>query len=99
MATNPPPSQDRYEGGRDDTPQRTEYTGERGSQAAAERNTPLHVDDPVISAATSPDGTSESGQSYNPGTVQTGGTMARAVIGLLVVLILVILFVVLFTMR
>lgn len=99
MAAGSGSNQDRYEGGRNETPQRTEYTGEHGSYEAAERNTPLKVETPAITAETSPDGTSESGQSFSPGTVQTGGTMTRAIIGVAVVVILALLFLVLFLNR
>lgn len=92
-------NQERYAGGPNDPPQLTGSIGEQGGEEAVERDTALEVETPVMKVETSPDGTSDSGQSFNPRTVRTGGSMTRAIIGIAVVAILVILFVVLFLSR
>jgi len=76
-----------------------ENDGQGGSYEAAKRDTPLRVEDDVVSAATSRDGTAEVGQSFNAGPVRTGGSMTWAIIGLVLVLALILLFVLLFALR
>jgi hypothetical protein len=88
-----------YVGGHGDAPQRTEFTGEHGSYAAAQRNAPLHVETDEVVADTSPDGTSEVGQAYHEESVRTGGSMTRAIIGLAILLAAILFFVLIFVLR